>query len=180
MEKELQNHFNQFRRNIVGIDATFESPFGKQDLIYADWIASGRLYKPIEEKILNTVGPFVANTHTETSATGLQTTRFREEAREIIARSVGAGDEDVVIFCGSGTTGAIHKLIDVLNLRLPADLDARYQLSERIPREERPVVFIGPYEHHSNEISWRQSLAKSVEVRLDKAGNIDLVHLEEA
>ena len=88
--------------------------------------------------------PLYANTHTETSVTGLQTTGFREDARQIIARSVGASDDDVVLFCGTGATGAINKIIDILNLRLPADLDERYGLCDRIPEDERPVVFIGP------------------------------------
>ncbi|NIP81247.1 MAG: aminotransferase, partial [Gemmatimonadetes bacterium] len=95
-----------------------------------------------------------ANTHTETSGTGRQTTRFREEARRIIKEAVGAGPEDALIFCGSGATGAVHTLIEVLNLCLPSDLSARYDLLAEIPAEERPVVFIGPYEHHSNELPW--------------------------
>src|SRR5690606_12475289 len=100
-----------------------------------------------------------ANTHTESSGTGLQTTRLREDARAIIHRAVNGDDDTAVIFAGSGSTGAIDKLVGILNLRVPADLDARYGMTARsIPPEERPVVFIGPFEHHSNELPWRESI----------------------
>jgi selenocysteine lyase/cysteine desulfurase len=146
---------------------------------YADYTASGRSLDFLEDFIRDEVIPLYANTHTETSTTGLQTTCFREEARQIIHRSVGGCDDDVVIFCGSGATGAINKLIEVLNLRLPADLDSRYEFSRMIPEDERPVVFIGPYEHHSNEISWRETIADVVVIAEDPDGRIDLDHLEQ-
>src|SRR5207244_320978 len=117
----------------------------------------------IEDYIRDAVLPLYANTHTESSGTGLQTGRFREEARAIIRDATGANPDDhAVIFTGSGSTGAINKLVDVLNIRLPADLDDRYDLRSRIPPEERPVVFIGPYEHHSNELPWRESVVDLV------------------
>ncbi|MEO0814632.1 MAG: aminotransferase class V-fold PLP-dependent enzyme, partial [Myxococcota bacterium] len=124
------------------------------------------------------VMPLYANTHTETSGTGLQTTRFRDEARTIIKNAVGADERDVLIFCGSGATGAINKLIDVLNLRIPNDLNARHGLCDKIPANERPVVFIGPYEHHSNELPWRESIADVVTIDDDADGRIDKAHLE--
>ncbi|HLU48363.1 MAG TPA: aminotransferase class V-fold PLP-dependent enzyme, partial [Planctomycetota bacterium] len=133
----------------------------------------------IEDYIRNEVLPLYANTHTETSGTGLQTTMFREDARRIIHAAVAGGDEDVVIFCGSGATGAIDKLISILNLRIPADLDERYSLSGHIPGAECPVVFIGPYEHHSNELPWRESIADVVVIHEDADGAVDLAHLEE-
>src|SRR5690606_9437081 len=111
-----------------------------------------------------------ANTHTESSGLGLQTSRLREDARRIIKESVGADERDVVIFCGSGATGAIHTLLGVLGLRVPDELDRRYGLSARIPPEERPVVFIGPYEHHSNELPWRESIADLVTIHEDADG----------
>jgi selenocysteine lyase/cysteine desulfurase len=119
-----------------------------------------------------------ANTHTESSGTGLQTTRLREEARAIIRRCLGAGDEHAVLFCGSGMTGAIDKLIGVLGLRIPANLDDRYALRDRIPADETPVVFIGPYEHHSNELPWRESIAEVITIPEDADGHIDLAVLE--
>ena len=106
--------------------------------------------------------PRYANTHTESSGTGLQTTRLREDARAIVHDSLGCGDDAVVIFTGSGTTGAIDKLVGILSLRIPADLDRVHGFSAQIPAAERPVVFIGPFEHHSNELPWRESIADVV------------------
>jgi len=166
------------RDAVIGQDRCLEGPFGARRVIYADYTASGRSLGFIEDFIRNEVMPLYANTHTETSATGLQTTRLREQARRLIRDTVGADESYAVVFCGSGATGAIHKLIAVMNLCLPADLDDRYALKARIPREERPVVLIGPYEHHSNELPWRESIAEVVVIDEDRDGRIDLVHLE--
>lgn len=168
------------RSSIIGDDQALDGPYGARRVTYADYTASGRSLSFLEDFIRAHVMPLYANTHTETSGTGRQTTRFREEARAIIKQAVGGGPDDVVIFCGSGATGAINKLIDCLNLRLPADLDARYQLSARIPAHERPVVFIGPYEHHSNELPWRESIADVVVIGEDHDGHVDQAELEAA
>src|SRR5436305_1378256 len=123
-------------------------PYGPRRVTYADYTASRRALDFIERFVADEVLPRYANTHTESSGTGLQTTRLREDARRIVRDAVGGDDTTIVIFTGSGSTGAIDKLIHILGLRIPAGLDDRYDLSARIPREQRPVVFIGPTEHH--------------------------------
>jgi selenocysteine lyase/cysteine desulfurase len=167
------------RASIIGDDHALEGPYGPRRVTYADYTASGRSITFLEDFIREQVMPLYANTHTETSGTGRQTTQFRHDARDIIHRAVGGGPDDLVIFCGSGATGAINKLIDVMNLRVPADLDARHDLTSKIPASERPVVFIGPFEHHSNELPWRESIADVVVIHEDADGHVDLAHLEQ-
>ncbi len=168
------------RESLIGADEAVRGPYGLRRVTYADYTASGRSLGFVEDLIRDAVLPLYANTHTESSGTGLQTTRFREDAREIIRRCVGANSEDhAVIFCGTGSTGAIDRMIGLLNLRIPNDLDAKYSLSDCIPPDERPVVFVGPYEHHSNELPWRESIADVVEIRESALGGIDLEHLEQ-
>lgn len=166
------------RSSVIGDDEAMEGPFGRRRVTYADYTASGRSLSFIEDYIRDEVLTRYANTHTEQSGTGLQTTTFREDARDIIKASVGANDDDALIFCGSGATGAVHKLISILNLRIPRELDKQYGLSDSVPAEERPVVFIGPYEHHSNEICWKESLADVVTIPEDDRGDVDLAQLE--
>lgn len=165
--------------SVIGSNTSIKTPFGNKPLIYADYTASGRSLTFIEDYIRAMVMPHYANTHTEFSFTGSQTTRFREQARAIIHQAVNGSDEDKVIFCGSGATAAIDKLIAILGIRLPCQMNDHYSLEQQIPESQRPVVFVGPYEHHSNELPWRESIATVVAIPEDEQGKIDAEILQQ-
>lgn len=169
MENELQKYFDQFRENIVGIDATFESPFGEQKLIYADWIASGRLYGPIEDKIKNQFGPLIGNTHSEASETGRTMTIAYHEAHNLIKAHVNADENDVILTAGFGMTSALAKFQRILGLKVPEQLSSFCKM----PIEEKPVVFLTHMEHHSNQTPWLESLCDVVVIEPDENLYID-------
>ncbi|XP_078347514.1 putative cysteine desulfurase isoform X1 [Oculina patagonica] len=157
--------FEFIEENIIGGNTRFVGPYGEKKVIYCDYTASGKPLRFIENYIRDYVYPFYANTHTTTSVTSRQTTRFRQEARSIIKECVNATDEDVVVFTGSGTTSAIHKLIHAL------------QLEER--KHEKHVVFVGPFEHHSNILPWKETGAKIVRIDDNDEGTVDMDMLQE-
>lgn len=161
------------RESVIGDKYPIATPFGSKPLVYADYTASGRALTFIEDAIRQQVLPFYANTHTESTLTGAYSTRLREDARNTIRRCTQAGSNDAVIFTGSGATSAINKFIDLLGLRLPRDDAADANSSSA-----RPVVFISAYEHHSNELPWRESVADVVTVPLSQEGTLDLCALE--
>ncbi len=169
----LQKYFAPFRNNIVGCNQVFESPYGSKKILYADWVASGRLYRPIEEQLLRTFGPWVANTHTDTTVTGTTMTHAYHEAKHIIKEHVHASDHDVILLAGSGMTGAVAKFHRILNLRVPEKFMERV----RLPEQERPVVFVTHMEHHSNHTSWLETLADVELVGRDERGLVDLQDL---
>lgn len=171
---ELEQYFQQFRKHIIGIDQTFETPFGIQKIIYTDWTASGRLYRPIEEKLCNEFGPFVANTHTETTVSGTAMTKAYHEAKHIIKKHVNCNEDDVLIVCGSGMTDAVNKFQRILGLKIPENL----QKYTQVPDELRPVVFVTHMEHHSNQTSWLETMAKVVVIPPGEDGLFSLENLE--
>ena len=155
---DLEEYFGKFRRNIIGIDSYIETPFGNKKIIYADWIASGRLYKPIEDKIMNEIGPMVGNTHSEASETGTLMTNAYHFAQQVIKNHVKANAEDVIITSATGMTGVVCKFQRILGLKIPEKIEKFCN----IPDEERPVVFITHLEHHSNHTSWLETIADVV------------------
>ncbi|MEX1363660.1 MAG: aminotransferase class V-fold PLP-dependent enzyme [Nannocystaceae bacterium] len=165
------------RQNEVGRRAYVETPFGPRLMFYADLTATGR-YLHFVERWIQRIRPFYANTHTAVSSTGRITTALREKAREVVARAVRASDEDVVLFTGSGATAAVNKLVGLIGLRIDEPLDREFGFSKTISPARRPVVFLGPYEHHSNELPWVESVADVVEIELDEAGRVDLADLQ--
>ncbi len=152
----MEEHFKPFRENIIGINQEFDSPYGRKRIVYTDWTASGRLYGPIEEKMIRDFGPFVANTHTETTESGTAMTMAYQEAKNIIKRHVNCDDNDVLIVSGTGMTGVVNKFQRILGLKIPENLR---QYTD-IPEEIRPVVFITHMEHHSNQTSWLETMCK--------------------
>ncbi|MCF8362704.1 MAG: aminotransferase class V-fold PLP-dependent enzyme [Prolixibacteraceae bacterium] len=159
-----ESYFKAFRENIVGYNHEIETPFGKKKMVYADWIASGRLYQPIEQKLTYDFGPLVANTHSEASATGEIMTNAYKHAHNKIKMHVNAGDDDVIITAGFGMTSVLAKFQRILGLRLPEKLQNRCIIREK----DRPVVFITHMEHHSNQTPWIESIADVVIIPPDE------------
>jgi len=164
--------FAWVRAQLIGEGSAIRTPFGTRRLVYADYIASGRALRWVEDTLTERVMPLYANTHTEDSRSGAQTTALAHQASEYIKSQLGADDTCKLVFCGSGSTAAVRRLQDILGLSVPSQ--HRDRLLEALPREQRPVVFVGPYEHHSNEVSWRESLAEVVELPLCERGHLDL------
>ncbi len=173
MQSELEDYFGKFREHIIGIDQTFNSPYGKKKIIYGDWIASGRLYRPIEEAMTNRFGPFVGNTHTDASETGVLMTKAYHYAQHLIKEHVHAGPNDVIINAGAGMTTVINKLQRILGFRSMA----KFCKQDCFATEERPVVFITHMEHHSNHTSWLETIADVVQLAPDKDLLVDLNQL---
>lgn len=169
----LEGHFEKFRKNTIGWDATITTPYGEKPLIYADWIASGRLYGPIEDVMKDRIGPMVANTHSESSDTGMIMTNIYKNSHKIIKEHVNASEDDIIITAGSGMTGVVNKLQRILGMRVPEQAQRHYN----IPSGERPVVFITHLEHHSNHTSWLETNADVVVIEPDEQLLVNPDHL---
>ncbi|OGQ20507.1 MAG: hypothetical protein A2138_04875 [Deltaproteobacteria bacterium RBG_16_71_12] len=166
------------RQQVVGRDATVRTPFGTLPKRYFDYTASGLPFLPIEQLVLTRVLPWMANTHTDASAVGGYMTRLYDEAHATIARHVHAAQDDVVVLCGSGATGAINKLVRAIGLLVPEPIERIVQVRRQIKDDERPVVFISKMEHHSNDLPWRESIADVVMVGFDAHGRVSATELE--
>ena len=170
----LEDYFKPFRENIIGINQTFISPYGEQKIIYTDWTASGRMYRPIEDTLLSKFYPFVANTHTETTQTGSSMTIAYHAAQKIIKDHVNASTNEVIVTCDAGMTGAINKFQRILGFRI----HEKYKGKVTIPENERPIVFVTHMEHHSNQTSWLETIAEVVVINPTNEGLVDINHLK--
>jgi len=166
---KLEQYFEPFRKGIIGNDTTFESPYGTRRILYADWIASGRLYEPIESKLSSQFGPFVANTHTETTLTGTMMTKAYHRSHQLIKKYVNAGPNDVILTAGYGMTAVINKLMRILSLKGCGGTEGYCMKTD-----DRPVVFITHMEHHSNHTSWFETTADVVMIEPDRDLRVDL------
>lgn len=173
-ETTLENYFKKYRNQVTGINETIETPYGTKKLVYADWTASGRLYNLVERKLHEQFGPFVANTHTETTYTGTAMTMAYHEARAIIKKHVNGNENDILIMDGNGMTGVINKFQRILGLKVPENLNKYTE----IPNDIRPVVFISHMEHHSNQTSWLETIANVVVIPPDENGLFSLEEFE--
>lgn len=176
----LENYFSQFRKGIIGIDAQFPTPYGNQKMIYADWIASGRLYGPIEDIMREKFAPMLGNTHSEASETGVTMTRAYHLAHKIIKQHVNASADDYIITAGAGMTRVVNKLQRIMGLRLP-DENCYYKrqtgaelCKQHLDEKDRPVVFVTHVEHHSNHFSWKETIADVVIIPFDDELKVDI------
>jgi selenocysteine lyase/cysteine desulfurase len=169
----LEEYFQPFRSQVIGMNQEFDSPYGKKKIIYADWTASGRLYRPIEQKISEVFGPFMANTHTESNITSLMMTGIYNQSRKIIKEHVNADEHDALILDGFGMTSVMNKFQRMLGIRVHEHWKERLQL----PENERPVIFLTHMEHHSNQTTWLETLGDVVVISADQDGGVDINRL---
>jgi len=183
--------FGYLRSQIVGVDSSFTTPFGQRLLVYCDYTASGRTLRFVEQYLQGLQRNY-ANTHTEDDVTGRSMTRLLHDAERTIKECVNAGPAGRLIAAGTGATGAIDKLQQMVGVMVPPATrhmifelirdhlgDDAFVTFEAELAKRRPVVFVGPYEHHSNEVTWREGMAEVVDVKLCGEGCVDLEHLEE-
>ncbi len=170
----LQQYFQQFRNNIIGINQEMMVQGENKKIVYADWTASGRMYEPIEAMLKDKISPFVANTHTETTFTGTAMTLAYKRAKEVIKKHVNAAESDILIASNSGMTGVVNKFQRILGLKLHEKFCDQVKLS----KEDRPIIFVTHMEHHSNQTSWIETIAQVEIINADKSGKVDLHHLE--
>lgn len=163
---ETEDRLSRIAKDLVGCDAEIVGPLGPKALVYADYVASGRALWSIERFVLDNVLPFYANSHTEASYCGAFMTALRQAARKTIADCCDATAEHAVIFSGAGATSGLNRLVSLFGVNTGSRV--------------KPRVIIGPYEHHSNILPWRESGAELVEIAESATGGPDLGQFDEA
>lgn len=171
------SHFEHFRYKIIGDNIFFQTPYGNKKMIYADWIASGRLYADIEKQISEVFGPYIGNTHTETSETGTLMTKAYHHAQKIIKQHVNANQDDIIITSGFGMTSVVNKLQRILGLRT-CGLINHHNCLKDLSEIDKPLVLVSHMEHHSNQTSWLETCADVVVLNPNKEVLIDLNELK--
>jgi selenocysteine lyase/cysteine desulfurase len=174
----LERYFSRFRQNIIGQEQFFETQYGPQRIIYADWTASGRAYRPIETRLQEEILPFFANTHSRSTVTGERMSGAYEQALAVVREHVNAREDDALVFCGSGMTAAVNKLQRIMGLRIPERL-MDFAACPKPDEAARPLVLVTHMEHHSNHISWLETIATVEIIRAAEDGNVDLQHLRQ-
>ncbi|KAH9327942.1 hypothetical protein KI387_000050, partial [Taxus chinensis] len=174
--ESVQEKCAWLRSQIVGNDVEIQTAFGRRRLTYADHTATGRCLYNIENYIVENVLPYYGNTHTNDSFVGQHTSKMVNEATKYIKHCMGGSEEDALLFCGSGATAAIKRLQEIIGIAVLATMRSR--LLRVMTPNENWVVFVGPHEHHSNLLSWRQSLAQVVEIQATKDGLINMTMLK--
>ena len=169
----LEQYFQPFREQIIGFGQKFNTPYGEQPIVYADWTASGRLYGPIEEVLRKNIAPFVGNTHTETTVTGSSMTMAYHHAKHLIKQHLGADEKDVLISTNSGMTGVVNKFQRMLGLKV----HEKYYDKIKLREDERPVVFVTHMEHHSNQTTWLETIVDLEVIDPTPDGLVDLESL---
>ena len=159
----LEEYFKNFKQNIIGENQTFKSPFGEKKITYADWTASGRMYQPLEDTILNNILPWVANTHTETNVSGTAMTQAYQESKQIIKKHVNADKNDVLVFAGSGMTGVVNKLQRILGFKYPENFNEFLKNDIQFDEDDH-MYFAGTL---GNGNLWETSNIVSIKMRSD-------------
>ncbi len=174
IESTLEDYFKPFRDQIIGNNQSFISPYGPKQIVYADWTASGRMYKPIEDILTNDIYPFVGNTHTETTVTGCTMTLAYHKAKQIIKHHVNASENDALISANSGMTGVVNKFQRILGLRIHEEYKAKIKIED----QDKPIVFVTHMEHHSNQTSWLETIADVEIIEACPKGLVNLDNLK--
>jgi len=175
LENFNYNHAKTKRLKLVNLEHIRRDIILKKGIHYFDYTASGLAYKPIEDEVADILKTY-ANTHSLTSSNAYKTQLLYDSARSELKRFLGLDDSFYLIATGYGATGAIKKFQELLGLYVPPAAKRRFDLK---PNNDSPLVILGPYEHHSNEISFKEALCEVERIRLAKDGSIDLSHLEQ-
>ena len=183
------------RSEIIGKNFFFNTPYGKRLLTYADYTASGRSLSFIEKYLIH-IQRIYANTHTEDDVTGRNMTGIMHRAEKNIKKAFNAEKNGIIIETGCGSTAAISKFQEIIGVRFPAatkelfediiqsfvkDNKSRKEFLDQLEAEincKKPIIFVGPYEHHSNDIMWREAFDEVIEIGITEEGLLDLEDLE--